>query len=213
MLEEIWLMALSMFMNWFVGRDLPIVSMTVARRDHPDVGGLHWAFGAPVARADVTSLVLPLEALQLPRRAADVEEPIWEAIRFRLDRMPVGERPLGMVFAGGDAPARARRGDALGGVALCERQMRRRVRRAHGAGFRELRAEALAGLARDLLCNTDDPIEAIGARLGYAEERSFRRFIRARTGLTPAQIRRGADGPADAETRDRLRDLARRLQA
>jgi AraC-like DNA-binding protein len=214
MLEEIWLMALFMFMNWFAGRGLPLAAMTVARPDHPDVGAAHWAFGAPVAVADVTSLTMPVEALQSPRRLVGGDEPIWDAIRFSLEGMatPAAARPMGGVFAGGDAPARVRLRDSLDGLALCERQVRRRVRQLHGASFRELRADALAEFARELLTAADEPVDAIAARLGYAEERSFRRFIRARTGLTPTQIRRGGGLP-DHAARERLRDLARRLQA
>jgi AraC-like DNA-binding protein len=213
MLEEIWLMALVMFMSWFVGRRLALVAMTVARADHPDIGGLHWAFGAPVAHAGTTAVVLPAAALALPRAVSESEEPIWEAIRFSLDGMSAAAGAIPVMFAGAEAPARARLRDALGGLALCERQLRRRVRRQHGASFRDLRGEALAGLARDLLRHSDEPIEAIGARLGYAEERSFRRFMRARTGLTPAQIRSGAAAPGEAVAHERLRELARRLQA
>jgi AraC-like DNA-binding protein len=215
MLEEIWLMALSMFTGWFTGRPLPLAAMTVARPDHPDLDGLHWALGVPVAYAETTAIVLPAQVLQSPRRVAEAREPVWEAIQFSLDGMarPLHARPLGMVFAGASAPAKARLADALGGMALSERQVRRRVRHAHGAGFRDLRADALADLARNLLRHTDEPVEAIAARLGYAEERSFRRFVRTRTGLTPTQIRASGEAPADPAARGRLRDLARRLQA
>jgi AraC-like DNA-binding protein len=188
--------------------------MTVARPNHPDLGGAHWAFGAPVAAADSTSILVPASCLQWPRRAADAEEPIWEAMRFWLDETvpPPGEGVLDAAFAAAEAPARTRLREAFEGLALCDRQLSRRIRREHGVSFRDLRGDALVDLARDLLRNTDETIEDIGARLGYAEERSFRRFIRGRRGLTPAQIRWGGAPAADPDLRVMIRSMAHKLQ-
>lgn len=215
MLEEIWLMALYMFLTWFAGRRLPLLAMTVARPNHPDLGGAHWAFGAPLSNADLTSILVPTSCLQWARRAADVDEPIWEAMRCWLDETapPVGEGLLGAAFVGAEAPARTRLREAFDGLALCDRQLSRRIRRETGVSFRDLRGEALVDLARDLLRNTDEAIDEIGARLGYAEERSFRRFMRSRTGLTPAQIRKGGALAPDPELRAKVRTMALKLQA
>ena len=213
MLEEIWLMTLNMFLSWFVGRRLPALAVSVARADHPDLGRPHWAIGAPVSLRESTSLLVPGACLKLPKRAGETDEPIWAAMSFwmQLTAPPPGEGPLGAVLAQSAAPAKARLQDAVD-VALCERQAGRRVRQAHGSSFRELRAEALTELARDLLIRTDEPIEAIAARLGYAEESSVRRFMRSRTGLTPAQIRKTGPAPFDPEARDLLRTLVRKLE-
>jgi AraC-like DNA-binding protein len=216
MLEEIWLMALYMFMSWFAGRRLPLLAMSVARRDHPDIGGAHWAFGAPVSVSEDTSLLIPLTCLQLPRRVSDAEEPIWEAMRFWMDEvMPgPGEWVLGAAFSGAEAPAKTRLREAFEELELGDRQLSRRIRRNHGASFRDLRGDALAEIAKALLRNSEDSIEDIGVRLGYAEERSFRRFLRSRTGLTPAQIRKGAGVGAtvDPQARSLVRSLVRKLQ-
>jgi AraC-like DNA-binding protein len=213
MLEEIWLMTLNMFLSWFVGRRLPVLAMSLSSPDHPDLGGRHWAVGAPVSLRDSTSILIPSACLSLPKRASEADEPIWEAMSFwmKLTSPPQGGGPLGQVFTQSDAPAKARLRDALD-VALCDRQVARRVRGAHGASFRELRAEALTELARDLLVRTEEPIEAIGAQLGYAEESSFRRFMRSRTGFTPSQIRSAGPAPIDPEARALLRTLVRKLE-
>lgn len=214
MLEEIWLMALHMFMSWFVGRRLPVLAMTIARPDHPDIGGTHWALGAPVTLDRTTSFVLPLAFLGLPKRAVDVDEPIWEAMQFAMDEiaLPAGEGVLGAALSQVEAPAKARLREAFDSLALCDRQLSRRIRSEHGATFRDLRGEALVALAKELLRHSEASIEEIGAQLGYAEERSFRRFVRSRTGLTPAQIRNGAFPPADPEARALLRSLVSKLQ-
>lgn len=213
MLEEIWLMTLNMFLSWFVGRRLPVLAMSVSRPDHPDLGRSHWALGAPVSLCESTSLLLPSACLKLPKRASEAEEPIWAAMSFwmQLASPPPAQGPLGEILARTGAPASARLKDALD-VTLCDRQAARRLRQAHGSSFRELRAEALTELARDLLVRTDEPIEAIAARLGYAEESSFRRFMRGRTGLTPSQIRSAGPAPFDPEARALLRTLVRKLE-
>jgi hypothetical protein len=213
MLEEIWLMALNMFMSWFVGRRLPVLAMSTTRQDHPDLGRAHWAVGAPLSLSTATSLLVPGACLGLPRRAREVEEPIWEPMQFWMAETapPASEGAFG-AFAPAEAPAKARLRDALGGLALCDRQLSRRVRQEHGLSFRDLRAGALTELAWDLLRHSDEPIADISVRLGYAEERSFRRFMRARTGLTPAQIRMAPGAGPDAEARDLLHTLVRKLQ-
>jgi AraC-like DNA-binding protein len=214
MLEEIWLMTLYMFMSWFVGRRIPLLAMVVARREHPDIGGAHWANGAPLSAGEETSLLVPLTCLQLPRRVGEVEEPIWEAMRFWMEEAapPPGERLLGAAFGEAEAPARTTLREAFEGLALCDRQISRRIKRDHGVSFRDLRGDALVELACELLRHGEDSIDDIGARLGYAEERSFRRFMRGRTGLTPAQIRRGGAATADPQVRSLVRSMVKKLQ-
>lgn len=218
-LEEIWFNALYAFMCWFVGRRIPVMTATVARLDHPDAHRVHWAGNARLTKGEVSSLCFPLVCLQWPRTAVDVEEPVWEALRFWLDedaappeRSHAGLRP---VFAVAEAPAKIKARQATSGRLVGDRQLSRRFRAEHGVGFRDLRNDALAQAATFMLRSTDTPIEIISARLGYAEERSFRRFLRGRTGQTPLQIRNG--GPSSPSARDeavrsRIHELTRKME-
>ncbi len=219
LLEEIWFNALYAFMCWFVGRRLPVLSATVARVERPNVHRVHWAAQASLFRGDLSSVRIPLACLEWRRRANDVEEPVWEALRFWIDEdaPPAARREGGLnpVLGAAEAPARVAAREAFDSRAISDRQLSRRLKREHGANFRTLRGEALVDIARDLLRSTDDPIDAIAAQLGYAEERSFRRFMQNQTGLTPAQIRRGTavtPEPGEQETRARIHALTRKME-
>ena len=217
-LEDIWFNALYTFICWFVGRRVPVLAATVARVDQAHSHRVHWATKAPLTRGEVSSLLVPLICLQWARQVSDVEEPVWEALRFWMDEdaKPLeGRTGLRTLFNGLDAPARTRVGEAFAGRPVGERQLSRRIKREYGASFRDLRGDALAEVARTLLLTSGEPIEAIGAQLGYAEERSFRRFLRGRTGLTPAQIRNGAmlaPRSSDEAVRSRIHALTRKME-
>jgi AraC-like DNA-binding protein len=218
-LEEIWFNALYTFMCWFVGKRLPVMAASVARLDHPAAHRVHWAANAPLIRGDISSLLLPRACLQWRREVEDVEEPVWEALRFWMDDdvAPAGRAQTGLrtVFSQFETPARAKLEDAFNDQGIGERQMHRRIKAQYGATFRDLRGDALVDAATRLLQTTDMPIDEIGAQLGYAEERSFRRFLRNRAGQTPAQIRRaGARAPrtSDEAVRSRIHALTRKME-
>lgn len=216
-LEEIWFNALYTFMCWFVGRRIPVLAATVSRPDQPNAYRVHWAAHAPLARGETSSLLIPRACLEWGRKVEDVEEPVWEALRFSMDGEASGGGRIGLrtVFLGLDAPAKARAQEISQGRFVGERQLSRRMRREHGASFRDLRGDALVEVAKTLLRSTDMPIEAVAARLGYAEERSFRRFVRGRTGLTPAQIRKGVTLPpatSEEAVRAKIRALTRKME-
>ena len=67
------------------------------------------------------------------------------------------------------------------------------------------------------LLSSDAPVEQIAAELGYSEARSFRRLLKAATGLTPAQVRsersRAAALAPDVLLYTRIRELVRRMEA
>jgi AraC-like DNA-binding protein len=58
-------------------------------------------------------------------------------------------------------------------------------------GFRDTRQKALVKAATSRLRESKDSVEEIAAGLGYSDGRSFRRFLKNATGLTPQEIRRG----------------------
>lgn len=218
-LEEIWFNALYGFLCWFVGRRIPVLAATVARLEPTAALRVHWTWTARLTRGEVSSMLIPLDCLAWPRKADEVEEPVWEALDFWMDdevtSVNDGRTGLRAVFNQFEAPARAKVGDAFTNPDVGERQRSRRIRTAYGANFRDLRGDALVEAARTLLRTTDTSIEDVGAQLGYSEERSFRRFIKSRTGVTPAQIRQGASlnpPTPDAEVRSRIHALTRKME-
>ena len=88
-----------------------------------------------------------------------------------------------------DELASLRMDDSVPEAEVGERQVRRRLVAELGKTFRDVKHDLMVDIARELLSGTDLTLEEIAARLGYLEPRSFRRFIKGQTGLTPSQLR------------------------
>lgn len=90
--------------------------------------------------------------------------------------------------------------------------LRRRLEQTQG-GFRLARRRALADVAVGLLRDNQYSVESIAEQLGYADARSFRRFLKGATGRTPQDFR-GDDMTVDSRLimssniHDRIRGLA-----
>jgi AraC-like DNA-binding protein len=59
-----------------------------------------------------------------------------------------------------------------------------------GMTFSEVREEARFAIARDLLCNTDQPIFEIARQLGYETHSNFSRAFRRIAGIPPNELRK-----------------------
>jgi AraC-like DNA-binding protein len=81
--------------------------------------------------------------------------------------------------------------------------------RSHG-GFREVRRKLVMDASLQLLRSSSLSTEAIAAELGYADSRSFRRFIKSATGKTPEALRAEPlrTAPPAALLRERLKAAA-----
>jgi len=90
----------------------------------------------------------------------------------------------------------ARRGRAPGLEALAKsrhvssRTLIRRLRQ-EGTSYRRIAAEVHAGLAADLLRNTELPVAEIAERLGFADPANFGRAFRSWFGTSPGRYRDG----------------------
>lgn len=73
---------------------------------------------------------------------------------------------------------------------LSERSLRRQLSE-DGQSFRDLLAEARYAKARDLLRQTDLPVEEIAAQIGYAESAAFIHAFRRWAGQSPRAYRQG----------------------
>ncbi len=67
---------------------------------------------------------------------------------------------------------------------------------AAGSSFRELLDEARSDRAKRLLTESNEPVEAIAERLGYADASNFSRCFRRWTGTTPRAFRRTQGPPS-----------------
>lgn len=192
-LEELTLFAVLVLISWLVGRLIPVTSLTTRLDDYPFLGVRHPLLNLAAERDDQTSLTIPKEALDWPIVAEMTAEPIWESISWFELAMSNRVEGESVLILGQQIPldelASLRMEESVPRADVGERQVRRRLIAELGKSFRDVKHDLMVAIARELLTGTDLTLDEISARLGYLEPRSFRRFIKSQTGLTPSQLR------------------------
>ncbi len=79
---------------------------------------------------------------------------------------------------------------AVAMAGLPERTLKRRFRNATGVSLMEYLQNLRVEEARRMLEHTSEPVDEIGAAVGYEDTSFFRRLFKRVTGLTPSQYRR-----------------------
>jgi iron complex transport system substrate-binding protein len=106
-------------------------------------------------------------------------------------RAALAEAPANDAAAANDPLDYERLADACG-MALST--LRRRFRRATGTPLHAYALQCRAAAARRLLGETDLPIKAVAARLGYRDVYFFTKQFRRLSGVPPAAYRRSRQG-------------------
>ena len=78
--------------------------------------------------------------------------------------------------------------EAAAALFVSKRTLARRLEK-EGTGFRQIRDDILSQQARDYLCESQMPVDAIAALLNYHDSANFRRAFKRWFGLTPDQYR------------------------
>lgn len=200
-----------MFMHCgqFLGRPLPLTSVTTRDPAHISLGGSHYAMKAPVRLGSLSELRFPKALLAAKRGSSSTDSTFWDCMRPWLDFIEAddvaqtrGMRDANTAFLRLDVLARQTH------VSIAT--MRRRM--TSEGGMRRMRRDALVSAGITLLRESNASVDAIAERLGYADAGSFRRFLKAATGKTPQDIRRESMARSDASPpagtiRDRIRRL------
>lgn len=174
----------------FLGRALPVAEVRVRDPRHFNLGGPHWAVKAPVRLGTGAALLFPKTLLAARRGGAASDDALWPCINAWLR------------FVGNDAP---------GASAIVQATPSHAPAR---TGRRAERQRLLADRGLQLLRESSDCVDAVASELGYSDARSFRRFMKASTGLTPQQIRqRGGTQAAPADLAQRMQKLAMLMDA
>jgi AraC-like DNA-binding protein len=183
-IEEMYLNTIFGGLCYFVGRRFPVNAVTLRNRDQPfDV--LHWSMAAPAYLGRAAALRFPTSALSERRQGEPTDDICWAILAHRIALDGGGET------AAPGAPVSIRR---LRTIELCDElgispATFRRRNQASGSSFRRFREETLVDASLDLLADETRSVSWIAAQLGYADVRSYRRFIKGATGLTPDQLR------------------------
>jgi AraC-like DNA-binding protein len=78
--------------------------------------------------------------------------------------------------------------DAAEELHMSEAKFRRSLR-AEGTAYADIKSHCQRELAQDLLSHTDVPVSEIAIRIGFNEDRAFRRAFRQWTGVSPSEYR------------------------
>lgn len=212
-IEEIQLGWLFMNCMNFLGYPPPVSQVVVRDPTHFNMGGRHWAIGGLVRHGATTAFSFPRRLLAEPPAANHGTVVFWECHRrwleFVGDTMPVPDLSAYVTDAGF-----VRFADIVRESGRSANTVRQRLQSSSSGNFRDARQRALADAAAVRLCASAESVDAVAAECGYSDARSFRRFVKAATGLTPQQIRqRGnlTESHVEARAFAKLRSLSERL--
>lgn len=194
--EEMFMTFLHIQLSHLVGFLLPVTSVGTTSPSHPGLGAHHPYMLGRVGRANVTGFTFPAAYLAFPCRSRLGPLPRLEAELAWIQRH--GETRSGELdLADADSLAgsvyrslfeRDRAfDDCSASLGLAPNELRRGLWR-EGASFRRLRSAALVARTRPHLVDGAD-IEDLAETLGYSDGRSFRRALKAATGLGIAELR------------------------
>ena len=185
--EEAFLLWTFMQCLHFLGRDFPIFEVSLREPNHFTLGRQHWGIRAPVRLDTATSFRFPKMLLAEPPTSRAGDNVMWECTRRWLEYVdggPLVSAPDGYVKDSGFVHF----ADMVRESGRSSNTLRRYFRESQGS-FRDARKRALVSAATSRLCTTDDDVESIALELGYSDARSFRRFLKIATGLTPRELR------------------------
>ncbi|MEI9996984.1 MAG: helix-turn-helix domain-containing protein [Rhizomicrobium sp.] len=184
-LEDAYLSFLFMCVNHFIGKILPLSAVETRDPTHMNLGRTHWAAGAPVRLGSLSALRFPKAVLLAPRMANGTDDLFCDVFREWLAFVePAAVAAIAPKHSMRDFRAR----QLAQAAGISQATLRRRMDRFDG-GLRQAREKALVSAGLDLLLNTADSVDAVAARIGYSDARSFRRFIKSATGRTPLEWR------------------------
>jgi AraC-like DNA-binding protein len=170
----------------FLGHAPPITEVTLRDPTHFCLGLTHWAIPGPTRHGDVTRFRFPRRYLSASPAARAGANIMWECQLPWLALLQGGAPSSATHYVTGDGFVRFAHIVRESGKSA---STLRRHLQASDAGFRDARRRALMGEATRRLCESEQSIEELSSDLGYADVRSFRRFVKGATGLTPQQIR------------------------
>lgn len=192
-LDEGALFVISKVVRYFLGADWRPDWFELPDENSDDTSKLADLFGAPV-RIGAQS---PSVALQLSDLATRNPQPLQTRTNITLEELGalMGVEPVQSMEG---AVLQIMRAHFPTGVpseskvavhlAIGPRTLQRALG-AEGTSFRAIRSKFIEQQAREMLRNSDIPIEQIAAMLGYEEPKSFRRAFREWTGSSPKGFR------------------------
>lgn len=185
MLEDLFADFIFGVMSYFLARPLPLRTHQTRDPLHANLNGRHWGTFAPVHHARIAGLRIPRSLLAAPRVNQGSDQVWWHMLQSWV-ALADGHGALAEQRFVSVEDLRVDTLAAAAGVSAST--LRRQMTRSHG-GFRAVRRKLVVDASLQLLRSSSRSTEAIAAELGYADSRSFRRFIKSATGKTPEALR------------------------
>jgi AraC-like DNA-binding protein len=181
--EDTYLTWMFMHCSRFLGHSLAVNEVRVRDPGHVTLGGRHFAIGAPTRLGGVSALRFRKSLLASKRGGRASDTPMWDCMRPWVETLARASPPQE-----DNAPWRLSVDQLAKRAGVSSATMRRQLDDSDG-GYRVARRRALAKTGVTLLQTTDASVESVAAELGYADARSFRRFLKEALGKTPIQFR------------------------
>ena len=185
LIEDIYILSIFGGLSYFLGRAFPATLLSTRNHNNPVIGSRHYSMSAPLQLGTVAAIRFPTSLLVERRQAEPTDDIYWS----------VFENWLAIANASG-APASDNCFSIkqLNTKSLCAElgisaATFRRRNSIEGSNFRHFREETLVKASLRLLADASRSISSIAGELGYADVRSYRRFIKGATGHTPDQLR------------------------
>lgn len=172
-----------------IGGPVPLHEMRLRFAEGPSAEPYRSFFGVPV-RFDCPTSTAVFDPALLDQRLPQANEHTAQVCRAQCQELAEHRRGRGgtaravrerLLRHGGSGGME----DAARALHVTSRTLRRKLAE-EGTSYRALVAEVRQLLAEDLLRGGTLPVEAVAARLGYAEASSFVHAFRRWTGVTPA---------------------------
>jgi AraC-like DNA-binding protein len=189
------------YARWIAGAERAPIKILLEHDHDPDTDIAEYSrhFGCDIVFvAGINAVVFDSELLDYP--LAQSNQTLLQLLEQH------AERELAQLAEHDDFPARVRvamlraleqgqisKHEIATALHVSERSLHRHLAR-HGHGFQDMLDDIRIELAKRYLRDASIPMTVVTQSLGFAEDRSFFRFFRNKTGVTPAQFRAGADG-------------------
>jgi AraC-like DNA-binding protein len=211
LIEDLYIQHVFGGLSYFVGRPLPATAVSTRNQNNPTIGVPHYSMLIPLHLDTVAAIHFPTSLLSEHRHGEPTDDIYWSVCEHWL------AIATGTMVRARDPSTSIRH---LNTKALCTElgispATFRRRNSMEGGNFRRFREETLIEASLTLLADDSRSISSIAAELGYADARSYRRFIKGATGRTPDQLRMRSDAAVmrafEPKVVSRIRDLTTRL--
>lgn len=211
LIEDLYIQHIFGGLSYFVGRPFPATAASTRNQNNPMIGVPHYSMLIPLQLAPSAAIHFPLSLLSEHRQGQPTDDIYWSVCENWL------AIATGTIVRARDRSTSIR---SLNTKALCTElgispATFRRRNSVQGGNFRRFREETLIEASLTLLADDSRSISSIAAELGYADVRSYRRFIKGVTGQTPDQLRMSNDAAVmrafEPKVVSKIREITTRL--